>query len=281
MYKPIFKDNELVNKEETKLELLRQAKERGFNLNFDNPKTIQDKLNYLKIYENMKLKTLCADKIKIHEYCKEKLGKDICVPILSIYNDTSEINIDLLPDKFVLKCNHGWNMNILCKDKKNFDVNTAKGKINKWLNTDWGNIACELHYLNIDKKCFAEQFLDGGENGLIDYKFWCFNGEPKLYTINSDNGHVGGTDIIYYDMKGNEVPVYNKTNRRVVFDKPHNFDDMIEYAKILAQNFKFVRVDFYEINGVVYLGELTFTPGACLFRYNNPYNEIIGEYLKL
>ena len=102
-----------------------------------------------------------------------------------------------------------------------------------------------------------------------------------MYTINSDNGHVGGTDIIYYDMNGSEVPVYNKTSRRVIFSKPSKFDEMVKYARIFAQDFKFVRVDFYQVGEVVYLGELTFTPGACLFKYNEPYNKIIGDYLKI
>jgi len=113
---------------------------------------------------------------------------------------------------------------------------------------------------------------------LFDYKFWCFNGEPKMYTINDGNGHG---DIMYYTIDGQEFNLYNVPKHND-YAKPKQFDKMVEYAKILSKPFKFVRVDFYEINDEVYLGELTFTPGANYFRYKNPTDEIkVGNMLEL
>ena len=254
------------------------------NIDVENPKTIQDKINWLKIYDSTPLKGKCADKIAIHDYCKEILGKDICVPILKIYNNVDEIKLDELPDKFVLKCNHGYNMNIICKDKRKFNLELAKNKLNTWLHTDFGYNSYQPHYSFIKPRIFAEQYLSdkGQTNSLIDYKFWCFNGEPKHMTVNSDNGHG---DILYYDMNYNRISLERKeypVRKEVKFQKPVNFDKMVEYAKELSKNFIFVRVDFYEVNGQLYLGELTFTPGNGFFHYKNKEDDLkIGKILNL
>lgn len=120
--------------------------------------------------------------------------------------------------------------------------------------------------------------MDDGHSSLHDYKFWCFNGEPKLYTINDGNGHG---DIMYYRMDGSEWNLYNAKHHND-YKRPVNFSQMVDYARLLSKRFKFVRVDFYEINNKVYLGELTFTPGACVFKYHNPEDNInVGNLLEL
>ena len=251
----------------------------GFDINLKNPVTINDKLCWLNIYEPMKLKTQCADKILIHDYCKEKLGVDLCVPIIKVYNNVDEIDWNDLPDKFVMKCNHGSGMNIIVKDKSNLDIRGAIQRLNKWMDWDFSMAnGFEAHYHDIKRKIFVEEYMNDGHDTLHDYKFWCFNGEPKIYTINDGNGHG---DIMYYRMDDTpwnlyDVPIHED------YKKPETFDQMVDYAKKLAEPFKFVRVDFYEINGKVYLGELTFTPGAFIFKYKNPQNHIeMGKLLKL
>ena len=281
MSKIKFVDGELENKEECKKDLIQKVLLlKRIKLNLDNPVTIQDKLNYLKIYGNNKLRTRCADKIELHNYCIERLGKDICVPIIKIFDKPEDLLTYSFPNKFVLKCNHGWNMNIVCGDINKFNRTISYNKIRKWLNTNFGENFYEIQYLNIPRKCFAEKYLDSDSNGLVDYKFWCFNGEPKLYTINSDNCHQGSSSIVYYDMNHNEKPMYNYTNRKP-FSRPKHFNQMVEYAKKLSEGIEFVRIDFYEVNDTVYLGEMTFTPGAATFKYNDPYNKIVGDMLKL
>jgi len=125
---------------------LKYLKKNKIYYNESNLITFQDKLNYLIIHENPELKSDIVDKIKIHQYSKKILGKDICVPILKIYENIDEINIDELPDKFVLKANHGSGMNLLCKDKSNFDIILAKKKLKKWKNTNYGLLKSEFQY---------------------------------------------------------------------------------------------------------------------------------------
>jgi hypothetical protein len=248
--------------------------------NLDNPTTIQDKLMWLNIYDTDPLKTKCADKILLHEHCKDILGTDLCIPIIAIYNNAGEIKFDELPDSFVIKCNHGSGMNIIVRDKAKIDQVHTRATLNKWLNTNFAfQNGFESHYNDIQRRIFVEQYMtDGHGDSLHDYKFWCFNGEPKIYTINSGNGHG---DIMYYNMNDEEMNLYGVPHHDE-YKKPRTFDKMVEYARKLSKQFKFVRVDFYEIDGKIYLGELTFTPGACVFKYKNPADNIkIGKMLAL
>lgn len=263
---------------------LNACKSKGLNIDLNNPKTIQDKLTWLNIYDTNPMKSFCADKIKVHEYCKDKLGKDICIPIIKVYDKPQDINFDELPDKFVAKCNHGSGMNIIVKDKKTANKKEIIDKLNTWLGRDFTfQNGFEAHYHDIKRKCFVETFMDDGNTSLYDYKFWCFNGEPKFYTINDGFGHSKW--MYFYDMNQNKLSL-KRTDYRGEASKevkqPSKFGEMVEYAKKLSEPFKFVRIDFYEINGVVYLGELTFTPGVNYFRYTNREDEIkVGNMLKL
>ena len=251
----------------------------GLDINLNDPVTIQDKLCWLNIYEPMKLKTRCADKILLHEYCKENLGIDLCVPLIKVYDNTNEIDWDDLPDRFVIKCNHGSGMNIIVKDKSRLDIAGVTSILNIWMDMDFSMCnGFEAHYHDIDRRIFVEEYMDDGNETLHDYKFWCFNGVPKLYTINGGNGHG---DIMYYRMDGTEYNLYGVKSHDE-YKKPENFDRMASISAYLSRPFKFVRVDFYEINGIIYLGELTFTPGAMAFKYKNYQDNIeVGKLLTL
>lgn len=267
---------------EYKEALKKKCLSHGLNIDLDNPVTIQEKINWLKIYDSTPLKTKCADKIQVHDYCKEKLGEDICIPIIKVYNSTSEINWDELPQQFVMKCNHGSGMNIIVKDKSTLDKADAIRKLNRWMSEDFSFKVCyEMHYHDIPRKIFVEEYkTDKNQTAsLYDYKFWCFNGEPKFYTINDGHGHG---DIIYYSMDDKIIDPYDAYNGTQSYEKPLNFNKMVEYSKLLSKDFKFVRVDFYEVDGKIYLGELTFTPGAGWFKYKKTeYNKIFGDMLDL
>ena len=278
--------------EQVKQYLITNARAKKINLNLDNPQTMNDKILWLEIYDdNQELRTKCADKILLHQYSEEMLGKDICVPILKIYNNPDEIDFKELPEKFVLKCNHGYAMNIVVDQKKNSMIilrgrlnseAECKKRIKEWLNTNFGEKNYQKHYAMIQPKCYAEKMLedDRQRTSLFDYKFWCFNGVPKFMTINNELGHG---DMAYFDMDFKKIDM-----DRIGFaelhnaQKPVNFDLMKEYATKLSSKFRFVRVDFYEIDGVVYLGELTFTPGAGLLKYKNDKTNLYwGNQIKL
>ena len=269
---------------EYKDKLLGLAKRIGFNLNLDNPKTIQDKLNWLKIYDSTPLKTKCADKIKLREYCKEKIGEDLCIPILFVYDKTDDIDWNKLPNRFVIKCNHGSGMNIIVKDKEKANKIDIVKKLNTFMKDDFAfHVGYEMHYHNIPHKIFVEEYMtdDKQSASLLDYKFWCFNGTPRFMTVNDGNGHGR---MNFYDVNFNKIDLERTDFKAMITspEKPKTFEKMLEYAKILSKDFKFVRVDFYEIAGKLFLGELTFTPGAGFFKFKNPENDKkVGDMLVL
>ena len=270
--------------EEHKTRLVNLGRRAGFTLNLDNPVTIQDKINWMKIYDSTPLKTRCADKVAIHDYCKEKIGEDLCVPIIAVWDRVEDVKWDELPKSFVIKCNHGSGMNIIVKDKATLNIQEATAKLNGWMKNDFAfRVGYEMHYHGIPHKVFAEEYMvdENQKNSLYDYKFWCFNGEPKFMTVNNGHGHG---EMACYDMdfKRLDIDRVDLPIAKGEFIKPLNFDRMIEYSKKLSTDFRFVRVDFYEVSGKLYLGELTFTPGAGFMKYKNPANnKIVGDMLTL
>ena len=252
----------------------------GRPYNGSNSITFQDKLNYLLIYESPEDKTQIVDKILLRNYSKVKLGKDICTPIIKIYNDIDEINLEELPDKFVLKCNHGSQMNIFCYDKFKFDLPKAKLELKKWMDINYGLLGFEYQYLNVKRRIFAEPLLD---KEIINYKFSCFNGEPKLIRV---KGHIKGRNLynIYYiNWTVSNIEIDN--NNYIIadiFKKPLNLEKMINYSKILSDDFCYCRVDFYEVNETLFLGEITFTPFNSKIKYKNKETEIyLGKLINI
>ena len=162
---------------------LAYIKMRGRRYNESNLITFVDKINWLAIHDVTKLKINCADKILIHEYSKRVLKKDICNKILKIYDNPEQINIDELPEKFVLKANHGSNYNIIVTNRTGFDINKAKKSLSKWLEIDYGNIHKEMHYSFIKRKVFAEEYIG---KDLNNYKFFCYNGIPRYVYIHQE-----------------------------------------------------------------------------------------------
>ena len=250
--------------------------------NDSNVITIQDKINYLLIHESPEKKTNIVDKILLRNYSKKILGKDICPQIIKIYKDIDEINLEELPEKFVLKCNHGSGMNIICQDKSKFDLQSAKHRLKDWLNINYGLANFEYQYLNIEKKVFAEQFL---ADEIINYKIYCFNGEPKLIRV---KGKIEGKNIynIFFTnwTKADIEFGFNSYHRDISnrFKKPLNFEKMKYYAALLSSGFCFCRVDFYEEKGVVYLSELTFSPFNGYIKYKNKNMEIyLGNLINI
>lgn len=264
----------------------KSLKRRNLKLDLKNPVTVQDKISWLIVNDDCnELKAKCADKILVHEYSKEKLGDDICVPILKIYNSPNEINIDELPEKFILKCNHSFNKNIIVRNKKDFDINLAKKNINKWLSEPFGIKSIEPHYIEIERKCYSEKLLEQvGYKEITDYKFICFNGKPTYVQI-INGRHTPDFHLNYYDMNFNFVDICRqdiKNNKEKLDKEPFGFNLMKEYAEKLSQDFRFVRVDFYSVDNVVYLGELTFTPAQCFIKWTDDnVDKIFGDLLVL
>jgi len=254
------------------------------NINESDLSTIQKKLNYLMVHESPDYKSKIADKILLHNYSIKKLGKDICVPIIKIYNDSEDINLGELPEKFVLKCNHGSGMNILCNNKSNFNIDKAKIKLNRWKNINYGLMSSELQYININRKIFAEIFL---KENIEDYKVYCFHGNPKFIRVQKNLKGSHEKINNYYDLNWKLTDLETGIkgfyrNPDVIFERPKNLDLMLIYSKKLSEDFAFVRVDFYNINGKIYLGEMTFSPSNNKFALKNRKQSLeIGKLIDL
>lgn len=287
----------------TKQEIEDFLKEKAANsrlkiaLNLDDPKTVQEKICWLIVNESDEitaLKSKCADKIRLHEYCVEKLGKDICVPILKTYDSPEDVKFDELPDKFVLKCNHGYAMNIIVDKPENtittlkkLDLQTeedCRRQLGEWLELDFGFKNRQKHYSMIKPQAYAEKFITDGSFTLKDYKVWCCNGEPRMIQVMSDR-YTSGLHCNIYDTDWNWFHLGWSAfpeDEDNLDEKPKHLDMMLEYAKKLSADFRFVRVDFYVVNDEIFLGELTFTPDGGVFRYKDEETELYwGDQIKL
>ena len=232
----------------------------GKILNLQNPQTFNEKTQWLKLNDLSKEKTILADKFLVREFIKEKIGEEYLIPLLGVWNNFDEIDFNNLPNQFVLKCNHGSGYNLIVKDKKKFNKHKAKLQINKWLKEDFGyRNGYELHYSNIERKIIAEEYLSEVENNLIDYRFFCINGKVEQIWLDVLSGTENHKRKIY-NKDWEELNIVVKWPRlEDNINKPTNLKEMIELSETLSKDFKFVRVDFYNINNKIYFGEMTFT----------------------
>lgn len=256
----------------------------GIPLDLKNPKTINEKLQYLKLndYYNNQLVAKCADKYRIREYLYKKGMDELLPKLYGVYDSPDAITWDALPKQFVIKCNHGSGYNILCKNKKDFDPISSTKLLTKWLHEDYWKLYGEYHYRFIKKKIIIEEYL---ADDIATYKFYCFNGIPKLLYI-SYNGEHGEKDfyVTYYDLALNELPykLYPHEQKHGEILKPLNYDLMIDYAKRLSSDFPFVRVDLYNVNGKIYISELTFFPTGGFMKLEPKGTDFIwGEWLDI
>lgn len=258
----------------------------GHNLNLDNPKALTEKLHWLKLfkYRNNPLVTKCADKYKVREFIKEKGCSEILNDLYGSWDSPNDIDWDQLPNKFVLKCNHGCGYNIVCKDKNNLNIEKTNKLLRKWLNEKYGSNDCELIYDNIVPKIICEKFIETENDGnLLDYKIFCSYGEPKLiYVITG--GHGSRECVDYYTPNWEWIPVNNGTlpNAGDIVEKPKTLNLMLNYARKLSKDFPIVRVDLYSEFGNIIFGELTFLATGGMSIYNpKEYDFIFGDLFPL
>ena len=238
----------------------------GYYLDIDNPKTFNQKLQWLKVnYDNPRL-ARCVDKAEFKVYIAEQLGEGYTIPLYGVWENESMIDFDALPESFVLKStlqSDGRHI-IVVKDKAKLDFDKLKTVLCSWLLPRNSLCVSYCHaYHNLRPRILAEEYFEGFEGQVLDYKFMCFNGKAELLFVVADRGKAMGVN--FYDLDWNLLPftrVYPNTSYPIT--KPKNFDLMLEIANKLAAPFPFVRVDFYESSdgNNVYVGELTFYPGG-------------------
>ncbi len=252
-------------------------------LNLEHPKTYTEKVQWLKLNDMDELKTKLADKYLVRDYVKDKIGEKYLVKLLGVWDNFDEIDFDKLPDKFVLKANHGCAFNIIVRDKKNFDKEDARKKFNKWLKTNFAYCSgLELQYKNIKPKIIAEEYLENDGSDLYDYKVWCFDGKPYYTMFLSERNK--SLKMSFYDNDWKLQPfVYSHKKNDKAIERPDNFNELLEAAKKLSKGFKHVRVDFYRLNdGTLKFGELTFSSASGYMSWRPiKYNRFFGDLIKL
>ena len=249
----------------------------GKTLDLENPKTFNEKIQWLKLYDSTPLKTQLADKYLVREWVKEKIGEQYLIPLLGVWDHFDDIDFDQLPDQFVLKANHGSGWNIIVKDKSKFDVEDARQKFKAWLNYNFAfRYGFELQYLNIPPKIIAEQYMADLDGDIYDYRFFCFSDGPKYVWLDIGSGTPDHKRNIY-DLTW-KLQDYHVTWPPIEPspEKPSALEEMISLAKRLSEGLVFARVDFYFVGGRIYFGEMTFTPQSGIGRWDSP--ERIREY---
>lgn len=234
----------------------------GKKLNLKDPQTFNEKLQWLKLYDRKPEYTSMVDKYEGKKYVARKIGEKYTVPTLGIWTDFNEIDFDGLPNEFVLKCTHDSGGLVVCRDKTNLDLQQAKQKIEKSLKNNYYKWGREWPYKDVKPRIIAEPLLkddvgDGEQECLTDYKFFCFNGVPKIVYISKDKAQNPTTD--FFDMEYNHLSIRMRDpNSKKLPPKPIYFEEMKNIASILSTGFPHLRVDFYSANGGLYVGELTF-----------------------
>ena len=256
----------------------------GRELNLENPKTFDEKIQWMKLYDSTPLKTQLTDKYLVRDYVTEKIGKQYLISLLGVWDTFDEIDFEGLPNQFVLKANHGSGWNIIVRNKSAFNKKDAKKKFDKWMKTNYAfQAGLELQYKNIQPKIIAEEYLENEGGNLFDYKVHCFGGRAEYIQYIGDRA-THTTREGWFDRDWNLMPftlTYPKYSHKIPC--PKNYNNLLEVAEILSSPFSYVRVDFYVLNdGQFKFGEMTFTPASGGDRFTpEEYNLLLGELIPL
>lgn len=233
----------------------------GYWIDLDNPKTFNEKLQWLKLHNRKPVYTKMVDKISAKDYVSSIVGSDCIIPTIAIYDSVEEIDWDTLPNQFVIKCTHDSGGIVVCKDKSLLDIEASKKKLKWGLNRHYYYQNREWPYKNVRPRLICEEYMED-ESGyeLKDYKFLCFDGEVKALFVASDRGIENEeTKFDFYDAEFNHLPILNgHQNAERTILKPQSFNEMKRIASVLSKGHPHLRVDMYDINGHAYFGEMTF-----------------------
>lgn len=254
-------------------------------LNLKNPKTYNEKLQWLKLYDHNPKYTEMVDKYAVKKYVADLIGEEYIIPTLGVWDSFDEIDFGALPDRFVLKCTHDSGGLVICDDKDKLDIESARAKIERSLKRNYYYHGREWPYKNVKPRIIAEQYMeDEKTNELRDYKFFAFDGEVKALFIATDRQKVGEeTKFDFFDENFNHLDFTNgHPNADVLPQKPEKFEEMKILASKLSKGIPHVRVDFYEVNGRIYFGELTFSHWSGMVPFEpEEWDYTFGSWIKL
>lgn len=232
----------------------------GKSINWNNPKTFNEKLQWLKLYNRNPEYTIMVDKIKAKDWVAERIGEEHIIPTLGVWNTPDEIDFDSLPNQFVLKCNHNSGIGMyICKDKSKMDVEAVKKELWKGLKHNFYLQGREWPYKDIPRKILAEKYItpDMGHSDLLDFKFYCFDGIPKLIMV-AGGRDSGDKRFAYYDTEWNPIDIqWGAPKPDKNYKKPEQLQHMLEIASCLAKKLPHVRIDLYCIDNNILFGEIT------------------------
>lgn len=258
-------------------------KKNSYPLNLKNPKSFNEKIQWLKLYGNLQQYENLVDKYEVRKFISGTIGEEFLIPLIGVWDKVEEIDFSKLSEQFVLKCTHDCESVVICKDKNSFDIKEAKNKLNQCLKRNFYYVAREPQYKKIKPRIICEKYMvDESGTELKDYKFFCFHGEPKVIQVNYNRSL--GCKKNLYDPQWNYLPVAMTypTDPNVIIDKPNKLGEMLDLAKTLSKNCPFVRVDFYSIGDRIYFGELTFTPASGCGKFDPvDFDFEMGSWLKL
>lgn len=249
---------------------------------FPRPRAFTTKLEWIKRYDRKPEMVMMADKAKVRDFVKERVGGEYLIPCLGVYRTADEIPFDQLPEKFVLKVNNASGTNIICPDKSKLDIAAAKRRLDEWLGRrNFSAVENEWHYAQIEPAVVCEAFVQDAQGELNDYKFFCFHGEPKYVWVDVARYDAPRRSRNIFDARWNPVPLQLHVPRfRGEVPPPPHLEEMLDIARKLSRGFKSVRVDLYNVDGRVYFGEMTFFSGDLYFRPRT-YDRIWGDLIDL
>lgn len=256
----------------------------GKEINLSDPKTFCEKQNWLKLYDRKPIYTVMVDKYLAREFVAERIGEDYLVPLLGVWDSADDIDFSLLPDKFVLKCNHNSDVTI-CTDKSSLDTKKVRKKLNEQLKRDYYLRKREWPYKNVPRKIICEKFMENRDNSEpLEYKVLCFGGKPKYVIVISGRFSNRETTMDTYDMEWKYTSLINGDSPLAgnIFEKPECFDEIISISEKLSENTPFLRVDFNFWNEKLYFGEMTFFDAAGFEKYKpEEWDCILGDLIEL
>lgn len=264
----------------------------GYPLDLKHPQTFNEKLQWLKLYNRNPLYTTLVDKYRVKHWVAEKIGEQYVIPTLAVYDSVDDIDLDKLPNQFVLKCNHDSGSVVICRDKLTFDFAAAKRILQNGLNTDFYLKHREWPYKNVKRCIIAEKYLEPVVESIdiashiMDYRIYCFDGNPLMiyaYTnyLQSNNSKPEPSNCDYFDVNWQPLPYIQRSQSRGNIERPKELSCMLDAAQQMSKDIPFARIDFYETDKL-YLGEITFYPGAGLSKFHpHIWDKKIGEHINL
>ena len=264
----------------------------GYWMNFNNPKTFNEKLQWLKLHDRKPIYTTMVDKLEAKKYVADIIGEEHIIPTLAVYDRVEEIDFDALPEQYVLKCTHDSGGLVICRDKANLNKEEAIEKLRKSLKSTYFWRNREWPYKNVKPRIIAEKYMEDSTKrmyvaeikGLMDYKFYCFNGVAKYLYVSKglENHSTARISFLTMDWQFASFVRSDFAPFDTLPEKPSRFDEMVKIANRLSEGHAFLRVDLYQINGQLYFSELTFHPCSGMMPFKpKEWDEKLGNLITL